>query len=252
MWTGRRNKMPNLIQEAKQQIEDLLHSAYEKAAAAGELPAGAVLSGTVEIPKDTANGDFAANHAMTGAKALHMAPRKIAEALIAQMDLAGSWFSSVGAAGPGFMNFRLNSGWYEDVLKAVSASGRDYGRIDEGRGQKVMVEFVSANPTGPMHMGNARGGVLGDALASVLDMAGYDVSREFYVNDAGNQIEKFATSIDARYRQLFLGEDAVPFPEDGTWRRPSAPSTGMPILKRAWKSATRLWRLSAFPATSPK
>ena len=207
--------MPNLIQEAKQQIEDLLHSAYEKAAAAGALPAGAVLSGTVEIPKDTANGDFAANHAMTGAKALHMAPRKIAEALIAQMDLAGSWFSSVEAAGPGFMNFRLNSGWYEDVLKAVSASGRDYGRIDEGRGQKVMVEFVSANPTGPMHMGNARGGVLGDALASVLDMAGYDVSREFYVNDTGNQIEKFATSIDARYRQLFLGEDAVPFPEDG-------------------------------------
>ena len=207
--------MPNLIQEAKQQIEDLLHSAYEKAAAAGALPSGAVLSGTVEIPKDTANGDFAANHAMTGAKALHMAPRKIAEALIAQMDLAGSWFSSVEAAGPGFMNFRLNSGWYEDVLKAVAASGRDYGRIDEGRGQKVMVEFVSANPTGPMHMGNARGGVLGDALASVLDMAGYDVSREFYVNDTGNQIEKFATSIDARYRQLFLGEDAVPFPEDG-------------------------------------
>ena len=207
--------MPNLIQEAKQQIEDLLHSAYEKAAAAGALPSGAVLSGTVEIPKDTANGDFAANHAMTGAKALHMAPRKIAEALIAQMDLAGSWFSSVEAAGPGFMNFRLNSGWYEDVLKAVAASGKDYGRIDEGRGQKVMVEFVSANPTGPMHMGNARGGVLGDALASVLDMAGYDVSREFYVNDTGNQIEKFASSIDARYRQLFLGEDAVPFPEDG-------------------------------------
>ena len=207
--------MPNLIQEAKQQIEALLHSACEKAAAAGALPSGAVLSGTVEIPKDTANGDFAANHAMTGAKALHMAPRKIAEALIAQMDLEGSWFSSVEAAGPGFMNFRLNSSWYGDVLKAVAASGRDYGRIDEGQGRKVMVEFVSANPTGPMHMGNARGGVLGDALASVLEMAGYTVSREFYVNDTGNQIEKFASSIDARYRQLFLGEEAVPFPEDG-------------------------------------
>ena len=207
--------MPNLIQEAKQQIENLLLSAYDKAAAAGTLPSGAVLSGTVEIPKDTANGDFAANHAMTGAKALHMAPRKIADALIAQLDLEGSWFASAEAAGPGFLNFRLSHTWYEDVLKAVAACGKDYGRIDEGKGQKVMVEFVSANPTGPMHMGNARGGVLGDALSSVLDMAGYTVSREFYVNDTGNQIEKFAASIDARYRQLFLGEDAVPFPEDG-------------------------------------
>ena len=207
--------MSNLIQEAKQQIEAMLHSACERAVEKGTLPSGAVLSGTVEIPKDTTNGDFAANHAMTGAKALHMAPRKIAEALIAELELENSWFASAEAAGPGFMNFRLNSSWYGDVLKAVAAEGKDYGRIDEGRGQKVMVEFVSANPTGPMHMGNARGGVLGDALASVLDMAGYAVSREFYVNDTGNQIEKFASSIDARYRQLFLGEEAVPFPEDG-------------------------------------
>ena len=207
--------MPNLIQEAKQQIESLLQQAYEKAAGKGTLPAGAVLSGTVEIPKDTANGDFAANHAMTGARSLHMAPRKIADALIAELELEGSWFSSAEAAGPGFLNFRLNGSWYADVLKAVAACGADYGRIEEGKGRKVMVEFVSANPTGPMHMGNARGGVLGDALSSVLDMAGYEVSREFYVNDTGNQIEKFASSIDARYRQLFLGEEAVPFPEDG-------------------------------------
>ena len=207
--------MPNMIQNAKDSVSQILNAAYQKAAEKGQLPAGAALSGTVEIPKDTANGDFAANHAMAGAKALHMAPRKIAETLIANADLADTWFSSVEVAGPGFINFRLADKWYADVLKAVTQEGADYGRSDIGHGQKVMVEFVSANPTGPMHMGNARGGVLGDALASVLDRAGYQVWREFYVNDAGNQIEKFANSIDARYQQLLLGEDQVAFPEDG-------------------------------------
>lgn len=207
--------MSNMIQNAKDSINGILAKAYERAAQAGQLPSGAELSGTVEIPKDSSNGDFAANHAMTGARALHMAPRKIAETLIANMELEGSWFSSVEAAGPGFINFRLADSWYADVLGAVTAEGRDYGRSDEGHGKKVMVEFVSANPTGPMHMGNARGGVLGDALASVLDRAGYSVWREFYVNDAGNQIEKFANSIDVRYQQLLLGEDKVDFPEDG-------------------------------------
>ena len=207
--------MANLIQQAKDSINGIISAAYERAAANGQLPGGAVLAGNVEIPKDTANGDYAANHAMAGAKALHMAPRKIAEALIAHMELGGSWFASVEAAGPGFINFRLADSWYGDVLGNVAAEGADYGRVNAGGGKKLMVEFVSANPTGPMHMGNARGGVLGDALASVLDRAGYNVSREFYVNDAGNQIEKFAASIDARYRQLILGEDKVEFPEDG-------------------------------------
>ena len=207
--------MANLIQQAKDSINSIIAAAYEKAAAAGLFPEGAVLSGQVEIPKDTANGDYAANHAMTGARALRMAPRKIAETLIANMELEGTWFSSVEAAGPGFMNFRLGKDWYGDVLRAVCAEGADYGRVSVGEGKKLMVEFVSANPTGPMHMGNARGGVLGDALASVLDRAGYDVEREFYVNDAGNQIEKFAQSIDSRYQQLILGEDKVEFPEDG-------------------------------------
>ena len=207
--------MPNMIQNAKDSISQILNAAYQKAAEKGELPAGAALSGTVEIPKDSANCDFAAYHARAGAKALHMAPRKIAEALIANADLADTWFASVEVAGPGFINFRLADRWYADVLKAVTQEGSDYGRSDIGHGQKVMVEFVSANPTGPMHMGNARGGVLGDALASVLDRAGYQVWREFYVNDAGNQIEKFANSIDARYQQLLLGEDQVAFPEDG-------------------------------------
>ena len=213
--------MANLIQKAKDSINDIIFAACAKAAEAGQLPEGAALSGSVEIPKDTANGDYAANHAMTGARALRMAPRRIAEILIANMELEGTWFSSVEAAGPGFINFRLSDGWYGDVLKAVSEEGADYGRVDIGKGKKAMVEFVSANPTGPMHMGNARGGVLGDALANVLDRAGYDVWREFYVNDAGNQIEKFASSIDARYRQLLEGkidmsdEEYGKFPEDG-------------------------------------
>ena len=207
--------MANMIQSAREKVSDILAEAYARAVEKGQLPAGAELKGSVEIPKDTSNGDYAANHAMAGAKTLRMAPRKIAEALAENAELGGSWFASVEVAGPGFINFRLSDKWYEDVLRAVAAEGADYGRVDEGRGQKLMVEFVSANPTGPMHMGNARGGVLGDALASVLDRAGYQVWREFYVNDAGNQIEKFATSIDARYRQRILGEDAVAFPEDG-------------------------------------
>ena len=207
--------MANLVEEAKRQINALLADAQARAAGKGELPEAAPLSGVVEIPKDAANGDFAANHAMTGARALRMAPRKIADALVANLALDGSWFVSAEAAGPGFINFRLAPAWYGDVLAAVQDEGADYGRSDALKGQKIMVEFVSANPTGPMHMGNARGGVLGDTLAEVLSRAGADVWREFYVNDAGNQIEKFATSIDARYRQLILGEDAVEFPEDG-------------------------------------
>ena len=207
--------MANLVEKAKNQIDALLAESLKRAAEKGELPSGAALSGTVEVPKDTNNGDFAANHAMTGAKALHMAPRKIADALIANLDLSGSYFASAEAAGPGFINFRLAPAWYGEVMAAVASEGADYGRSDAMRGQKIMVEFVSANPTGPMHMGNARGGVLGDTLAEVLSRAGAEVWREFYVNDAGNQIEKFASSIEARYAQLILGEDAVEFPEDG-------------------------------------
>ena len=207
--------MSNMIRLAKDSIDKMLSDACASAVAEGAFPPEAVLSGSVEIPKDTANGDYAANHAMTGARALHMAPRKIAEALVERIDLTGSWFSSVEIAGPGFINFRLAESWYADVLRCIASEGVDYCRSNEGKGKRIMVEFVSANPTGPMHMGNARGGVLGDSLASVLDRAGYYVEKEFYVNDAGNQIEKFASSIDARYRQLILGEDAVEFPDDG-------------------------------------
>ena len=207
--------MANLIQYAKDQVTELTRKAYEAAAAEGILPAGAELKGSVEIPKDPQNGDYASSYAMAGAKALKMNPRAIAQALAGHMDLTGTIFSSVEIAGPGFMNFRLGPKWYGDVLAEIEAEGPLYGQGDQGKGQKVMVEFVSANPTGPMHMGNARGGVLGDTLANVLAREGYDTWKEFYVNDAGNQIHKFAVSLQARYLQILLGEENVPFPEDG-------------------------------------
>ena len=204
----------NLIQSAKDSISELLAQAARRAAEKGTLPS-AEIAGLVEIPKNDANGDFAANHAMHSARTLHMAPRKIAQALADELSLEGTWFAKMEIAGPGFMNFTLGDRWYRDVLAAISDEKDRYGRVDIGKGRKVMVEFVSANPTGPMHLGNARGGVLGDALASVLEEAGYSVWREFYVNDAGNQIEKFAQSIRCRYIQLFRGEDAAVLPEDG-------------------------------------
>ena len=207
--------MANMIQKAKQQVAELVNAAYLAAVEKGELPAGITLGGSVEIPKDTANGDYAANYAMASAKLMRMPPRKVAETLASNMALEGSWFESVDVAGPGFMNFRMGGRWYSDVLKNVAEEGDSFCNCNIGEGKKLMVEFVSANPTGPMHMGNARGGVLGDALASVLSRAGYNVWREFYVNDAGNQIEKFAGSIEARSIQLLKGEDAVEFPEDG-------------------------------------
>ena len=206
--------MSNMIQSAKDQVASLTQAAYEKAAAEGLLPAGAQVKATIEIPKDVSHGDYASSFAMAGAKALHMAPRAIAQIILDHLELEGTYFQSAEIAGPGFLNFRLGSRWYGEVIADIEREGMTYGAVDEGHGEKVMVEFVSANPTGPMHIGNARGGVLGDSLASVLERAGYDVWREFYVNDAGNQIHKFAVSIDTRYRQLILGEENVPFPED--------------------------------------
>ena len=207
--------MINMIQNAKDQAAALAMGAYQAAVADGTLPQAEVRTAPVEIPKDTANGDFTTTFALAASKALRQPPRNIAQALLDHMDLEGTYFASAEIAGPGFLNFRLNDSWYEGVCAAVEAEGPDYGTNDGLAGKKYMVEFVSANPTGPMHMGNARGGVLGDTLASVLTVCGADVTREFYVNDAGHQIDKFAHSIEARYLQIIQGEDAVPFPEDG-------------------------------------
>ena len=205
----------NMIQNAKDQVLDLTVSAYQKAAAEGLLPQDAAVTPSVEIPKDTANGDYTTTFCLAAAKALKKNPRQVAQILMDHMDLAGSYFTSVEMAEPGFLNFRLGNKWFRDTVACVEQEGAAYGCNDALKGQKIMVEFVSANPTGPMHMGNARGGVLGDTLASVLQKSGADVWREFYVNDAGNQIEKFAKSLEARYLQIIKGEDAVEFPEDG-------------------------------------
>ena len=207
--------MINMIQNAKDQVLALTGKAYEKAAAAGKLPADVSVRAGVEIPKDPANGDYTTTFALAAAKAMKMRPRDIAEILLENLDLSGSYFASAEIAGTGFLNFRLSPAWYAGVMHAVESEGPAYGRSDALAGRKIMVEFVSANPTGPMHMGNARGGVLGDTLAAVLEANGAEVWREFYVNDAGNQIEKFASSLEARYLQILLGEDAVSFPEDG-------------------------------------
>ena len=191
----------------------LLSSAAAAAMADGTLPQAPLPDFTVEIPADTKNGDVAANLAMTGARAFHKAPRQIAEAITGHLALDGSLFDRVEIAGPGFINLFLGLGWFTSILQAACANA-EYGRTDAGAGKKYNVEFVSANPTGPMHMGNARGGALGDCLAACLDWAGYGVCREFYINDAGNQIQKFGKSLAIRYLQLYKGVDAVPLPEE--------------------------------------
>ena len=207
--------MSKLVQQATTELRNTIRSAMEKACANGELPQADIPEFSIEVPADRAHGDWATNAAMVSARAFHAAPRKIAEAITNNLSLDGTYFDRFEIAGPGFINFFLSKQFYVDVLKDIETLGTEYGRSDYGQGKKIMVEFVSANPTGPMHMGNARGGALGDCLAAVLDAAGYSVWREFYVNDAGNQIEKFGNSLEARYLQIYKGEDAVEFPEDG-------------------------------------
>lgn len=207
--------MSKLVQQATTELRNIIRTAMEKACANGELPQADIPEFSIEVPADRAHGDWATNAAMVSARAFHAAPRKIAEAITNNLALDGTYFDRFEIAGPGFINFFLSKQFYVDVLKDIEALGDAYGRSEYGQGKKIMVEFVSANPTGPMHMGNARGGALGDCLAAVLDAAGYSVWREFYVNDAGNQIEKFGNSLEARYLQIYKGEDAVEFPEDG-------------------------------------
>ena len=204
----------NMIQKAKEQVQGLTKQAYTAAVKENLLPEGVTVEPSVEIPKDTANGDYTTTFCLAAAKAMKMNPRQVATILTEHMALEGSYFTSVEIAGPGFMNFRLGDKWFGDTVTAIESAGPDYGCSDMLKGRKIMVEFVSANPTGPMHMGNARGGALGDGLAACLDWAGYDVTREFYINDAGNQIEKFGKSLAIRYLQLYKGEDACPLPEE--------------------------------------
>ncbi len=206
--------MSKVVFEARGQLKTLIETAVNALVADGALPSAELREYKIEVPADHNNGDFSANVAMVNSKTFGMPPRAIAEAIVGKLNLDGTYFNKVEIAGPGFMNFFLSDRYYADVLLDVYESGENYGRSDYGKGEKVLVEFVSANPTGPMHMGNARGGALGDCLAAVLDFAGYYVEREFYINDAGNQIDKFGLSLDIRYQQHFKGKSAIELPED--------------------------------------
>lgn len=204
--------MSLLVKETQKELREKILDALGRAVANGELPAEPLPAFNIEKPANSANGDFSSNIALAGAKAFKKAPRMIAQSIADNIDLEGTLFEKVEIAGPGFLNFYLSQRYYSEIVKDVITRGEDYGASDFGRGKKVLVEFVSANPTGPMHIGNARGGAIGDCLAAVLEKAGYNVSREFYVNDAGNQIEKFATSLEVRYLQLY--KDGIEMPED--------------------------------------
>ena len=206
--------MSKIVKETENSIKTAVVEAIKAAIEKGQLPEGEIPEVNVEVPADRANGDFSTNAAMISARAFRCAPKKIADAIKENISLEGTYLEKCETAGPGFINFYLKDSYYGAILRDVKKCGSDYGRSDYGKGEKVMLEFVSANPTGPMHMGNARGGALGDCLAAVMERAGYNVSREFYINDAGNQIEKFASSLDVRYRQLFVGEENAPLPED--------------------------------------
>ena len=203
--------MKNIVEEIKNQINGIITEAFEKTYVSCDFPRGFV----IEKPREKAHGDFSANIAMLLAKPLGKAPRVIAQELLDSMNFSGSFIEKAEIAGPGFINFFLNGKQREKAVKIILEEGKNYGKSDSLKGKKIMVEFVSANPTGPMHMGNARGGALGDSLASVLEYAGADVTREFYLNDAGAQIVKLSKSLNARFLQHFMGEDAVEFPEDG-------------------------------------
>lgn len=202
--------MTNLISDTFIQAKELVMKAMGELVADGTFPAEPVPAFNTEIPADSKNGDVSTNAAMVCARPFRNNPRKIAEAIVSKIDLNGSYFARCEVAGPGFINFFYSTEWYATVVAAVLEQKEKYGETDLGAGKSVLVEFVSANPTGPMHIGNARGGAIGDCLASVLEKAGYEVAREFYINDAGNQIEKFKTSLEVRYLQIYKPETELP------------------------------------------
>lgn len=204
--------MSNCIKLASDELHGLLLDAVGHLVADGKVPSEPIPAFKIEIPADKTHGDFATNLAMASAKAFHMPPRNIAALICDALMLDGSCFERAEIAGPGFINFFLRRSWFSGVVENVLSEKENYGKTDTGSGKRVLVEFVSANPTGPMHVGNARGGALGDSLAEILLWAGYDTQREFYINDAGNQIEKFATSLEVRYLQHF--DPSVEMPED--------------------------------------
>lgn len=230
--------MSNIVENMRNGLRRALEQALESAVAAGRLPQVETPDFVVEVPREREHGDFATNLAMLLPRRARMAPRKIADILVENLPPgpkggqglhpAGEkflsamdnrelvhyrplqWVQRVEVAGPGFINFHLDPRWVLEALPLAVEMGDDYGRVPLGEGKKVQVEFVSANPTGLLHMGNARGAALGDSIASILDFAGWQVTREYYINDAGNQIENFALSLEARYFQLLGRHGEIP------------------------------------------
>ncbi len=200
--------MNNMIELAKQQVKETVMNALGRLVAEGKIEAVPLPAFNVERPADVSHGDFSCNAAMASAKALRNNPRAIGQMIADAAVLDGTVFEKIEVAGSGFLNFFISPLWFNETVGEVISSGGDYGKTELGKGKRVLVEFVSANPTGPMHIGNARGGALGDSLSSVLQFAGYEVEREFYVNDAGNQIEKFGKSLSIRYMQIADGNKA--------------------------------------------
>ena len=205
--------MANIIDQVKQGIIAAINKAVEDSRAAGELEYQELPNFILEVPREKAHGDFATNIAMLLTKQAKKPPRQIAEFITARLVKGTNWIARVEIAGPGFINFYLDPAWVYQILPVARELDEQYGQSNVGQGRKVQVEFVSANPTGLLHMGNARGAALGDTIAALLGAAGFAVAREFYINDAGNQIENFGKSLEARYLQQ-LGMD-VPFPEEG-------------------------------------
>jgi len=203
----------NFIEEIKQGLRKAVDQALQGLKESGELNYSALPDYAIEVPRERNHGDFAANVAMLMAKEARMAPRKIAEMILSRLTPLPSLVNRVEVAGAGFINFHLNQDWLYSVPPVILNMGDDYGARAEKNGIRVQVEFVSANPTGDLHMGNARGGAIGDTLANILAAAGYEVEKEFYINDAGNQIELFGASLEARYLEL-LGEPFA-MPEGG-------------------------------------
>jgi len=200
----------NIVEQVKERLKDEIKAAILKAGLAKEEEIPAVI---LETPKDKAHGDYSTNMAMQLARVAKKAPRFIAEDIIANFDQSKASIEKIEIAGPGFINFYMNNQYLTDLIPAIIEAKDRYGESDAGQNEKIQVEFVSANPTGSLHLGHARGAAVGDSLCNILEKAGYDVTREYYINDAGNQIHNLALSVEARYLQA-LGQEAE-MPEDG-------------------------------------
>ena len=204
--------MSLIVSKTKEEIKNIIKNAAINAMKDGSLPQAELCDFAIEVPANRSHGDYAVNAAMVWSKLFRKAPRMIAEDILSHADFSDSYIEKYEIAGPGFINLFLKQDYYADIVADVIDKKENYGRSNYGEGKRVLVEFVSANPTGPMHIGNARGGALGDCLAAVIDAAGYYTEREFYINDAGNQINKFGLSLDLRYLGLY--KDGIEMPED--------------------------------------